>query len=174
MTTFALLGACSTPAKVNEVDAQTQRDVLGFQSNPGSARVYIFTGKLIGGLFNSNHTFPADIYVNTTQIGSINNENVMYFELKPGHYDFSWVARNNDLIVKQTVPLKSNFDLLAGQILVLRGDYDLGGTHFGLIGAMINHPSTVIVKAQQDDVLQKKVVTPQTCDPGLCVRRIFR
>jgi len=170
LITLAVLSACNTPAKVNKVDEQTQRDVFSFQSNSNAARVYIFTGKVIGSLFNSNHSFPADIYVNTTQIGSINKENVMYFELKPGNYDFSWVVRNTDLIVKQTVPLKSNFDVLPGQILVLRGDYDQGGSRFGLIGAMIMRPSSVIVTAQQEDVLKKKVVTPQTCDPSLCIK----
>jgi len=59
---------------------------------------------------------------------------------------------------------------LAVHILVLRVDYDLGFTHLGFIEAMINHPSTVIVTAQKDDVLKKKVVTPQTFDPGMCVR----
>ena len=170
MTILTLLSGCNTPAKVDKVDEQTQIDLFRFESNPSTAKVYIFTGKLIGSLFNSNHSFPADIYVNTTQIGSINKENVMYFELKPGNYDFSWVARNSDLIVKQTVPLKSNFDVLPGQILVLRGDYDQGGSHFGLIGAMINHPTSVIVIARQEDVLKKKAVIPQSCESNLCIR----
>ena len=101
----------NTPAKVDKVDEQSQIDLFRFKSNPSTAKVYIFTGKLIGRLFNSNHSFPADIYVNTTQIGSFNKENVMYFELKPGNYDLSWLARYTDLIVKQTVPLTSNFDV---------------------------------------------------------------
>jgi hypothetical protein len=167
---LALLNGCNTPAKVIKVDEQTQNDIFSFQSNPSAARIYIFTGKIKGSLFNSNHSFPADIYVNTVQIGSINKENVMYFELNPGNYDFSWIPRNTDLIVKQSVSLKSNFDVLPGQILVLRGDYDYGGSNFGLIGAMINRPTTFIVAALQEDVLKKKVVTPQTCDASLCIK----
>jgi len=66
--------------------------------------------------------------------------------------------------------LKSNFDVLPGQILVLRGDYDQGGSHFGLIGAMINHPTSVIVIARQEDVLKKKAVIPQSCESNLCIR----
>lgn len=80
------------------------------------------------------------------------------------------MARNTDLIVKQTVTLKSNFDVLPGQILFLRDDYDQGGSHLGLIGAMINHPFSVIVIAQQEDVLKKRAVNPQSCESNLCIR----
>ena len=66
MTILTLLSGCNTPAKVDKVDEQTQIDLFRFESNPSTAKVYIFTGKLIGSLFNSNQSFSADIYVNTT------------------------------------------------------------------------------------------------------------
>ena len=162
------LSGCNTPALVNKVDEDTQKNALNFQPNPQFARVYFVTGKIMGTMFNNNHSYPADIFVNTTQIGSINKDNVLYFQLKPGNYDFSWAVRNTNLIVKQTVPQKTNFDIFAGQVLVLRGDYNQGGSVFGLLGAMIAPPTSVITVADRDEASKKQVVTPQTCDPSLC------
>ena len=164
------LGGCNTPALVNKVDEDTQKNALSFQPNPDLARVYFVTGKMMGTMFNNNHSYPADIIINSTQIGSINKDNVLYFQLKPGNYDFSWAVRNTDLIVKQTVPRKTNFDVFPGQVLVLRGDYNQGGSTFGLLGAMISPPTSVITIADRDEARSKQVVSPQNCDISLCLR----
>jgi hypothetical protein len=77
----------------------------------------------------------------------MNKEDVMVFELKPGVYNFSWNVRSTDPIDKKSEPQIFEYRLGEGDIVVLRGDYDLGGAgSFGLIGSMFSPPKTEIKK----------------------------
>lgn len=89
-------------------------------------------------MFNMKHQYPSDFIVDGKTIGSKNKEDALVFEVKPGKYDFYWNVRSTDPIDKKANPQVMPIILQGGDIVVLQGDYSLGGaTMFGLIGAMV-------------------------------------
>ncbi len=166
-----LLAGCVTKAQVINADNDTIFRAKTFKTSPGSARVYFVGGKLIGNLFGMRHSYSSDIYINSVLIGSMNKDDVMVFELKPGVYNFSWNVRSTDPIDKKSEPQIFEYRLGEGDIVVLRGDYDLGGAgSFGLIGSMFSPPKTEIKKINQDEIQNRNVVLPQNCPEKVCLK----
>jgi hypothetical protein len=61
------------------------------------AKVYFLTSS-DDNFFKIKTGHSADFKVNGITIGSINDENVMYFKLKPGTYKFEWRMRSTDIL----------------------------------------------------------------------------
>ncbi len=161
--------ACTTPAVVQKADSDVENKAKSFQVDPNKSKIYFINGKMTSGLFNPIHSYPSDLAINDIVIGSMNKENVLVVDLLPGTYEFSWLPRSTDMIDKKSVPQKTKLKVDGGQVLVLQGDYSMGGAaYFGLLGSMVSPPTTSIVVANREDVKNKVVVSPQNCKPSIC------
>jgi hypothetical protein len=166
-----LMTGCTTPAVVLKSDPETARKASAFEVKPDRAKVYFVSGKIVGNIFGMSHGYPSDLYVNSQLVGSKNKEDAMVFELNPGVYNFSWNVRSTDLIDKKTEPRQFETRLGAGDVVVLRGDWDPGAAHaFGLLGAMVSPPKTEIRRAERTEIANKSFVLPQSCDVKLCLK----
>jgi hypothetical protein len=165
------LQACTTPAVVSKADASESQKAMAFEVSNDSAKVYFVNGKVVENLFNMKHQYPSDFIVDGKIVGSKNKEDVLVFQVKPGKYDFSWNVRSTDPIDKNATPQVMSIILKRGEIVVLQGDYSLGGAAmFGLIGGMVSPPKTWLLRAERNEVQGKTVVLPQTCEPNVCIK----
>lgn len=168
--TIQLFG-CATPAVVQRVDAEAEKKAKSFQVENNKSKIYFINGKMTSGFINPMHSYPSDILVNDVQIGSMNKENVMVFDVAPGSYDISWMPRSTDPIDQKATQNKLKVNAQGGQAIVLQGDYSMGGAAgFGLLGAMVSPPATSVTTANKDEVASKIVVQPQNCIPNICLK----
>ena len=169
MFILGLLGGCTTPAVVQKADPLSEYKAKIFYVDASKSKIYFVNGKATPNMFNIDHSYPSDFYVNDIAVGSMNKENAMVIDLIPGQYDFHWLPRSTDLIDKNSVPQKSRIKVEGGQVIVLRGDYSLGAAaFFGLIGSIASPPTTSITVAVKDDISSKVIVLPQNCNTTFC------
>lgn len=166
-----MLAGCTTPALVQKADAISEKKAKEFHTEPNKTKIYFVNGKMTSGFINPMHSYPSDILVNDVQIGSMNKENVMVFDVAPGSYDVSWMPRSTDPIDQKATQNKLKINALGGQVIVLQGDYSMGGAAgFGLLGAMVSPPATSVTITSKDEVASKIVVQPQNCAPNICLK----
>lgn len=163
-----ILSGCTTQAIVSKPDVDTTKRAASFEVGRDRSKVYFINGKMVGNLFNMKHKYPSDFIINGKIIGSMNKDDVMVMELRPGNYELSWNVRSTDLINKKSVPQLININIKGGEIIILQGDYSLGGASmFGLIGSMVSSPKAFLSKGDRPDIQGKNVVTPQYCVPSM-------
>jgi len=169
MFIFGLLGGCTTPAVIQKADPLAEYKAKIFDVDASKSKIYFVNGKVTPNMFNMDHSYPSDFYVNDIAIGSMNKDNAMVVDLIPGSYDFHWLPRSTDLIDKNSLPQKFKIKAEGGQVIVLRGDYSLGGAaYFGLIGSLASPPKTSITVASKEDISNKVIVLPQNCNTTFC------
>jgi hypothetical protein len=169
--TCLVLQACTTPAIVSKADDVTTQKAMAFEVSKDRAKVYFVNGKIVENMFNMKHQYPSDFLINGKTVGSKNKEDALVFEVKPGKFDFSWNVRSTDPIDKNALPQTMSINLTPGEILVLRGDYSLGGAAmFGLIGGMVSPPKTWLIKTEKSEISGKTIVLAQDCDANLCLK----
>jgi hypothetical protein len=164
------LQACTTPAVVSKADDITTMKAMSFDVKTDRAKVYFVNGKILENMFNMKHQYPSDFMIDGKVIGSKNKDDALVFEVKPGKFNFSWNVRSTDLIDKNAVPQIMALNVMPGEILVLKGDYSMGGGAFGLIGAMISSPKTWLIKTERAEIQGKNIVLPQSCDANVCLK----
>jgi hypothetical protein len=165
------LQGCTTPAVVSKADADMTQRAMAFEVEKDIAKVYFVNGKILENMFNMKHQYPSDFIVDGKTIGSKNKEDALVFKVKPGKYDFSWNVRSTDPIDKNANPQIMSVILQGGEILVLQGDYSLGGAAmFGLIGGMVSPPKTWLKRAERSEIQGKTIVMPQNCDVKVCLK----
>ena len=174
--TIAMLFGCQAPAPTQIADSAATKSALSFQVPANSARVYFVNGKNLNAMWDTQHKFPANVYVNGQEIGSFNSSDVFVMNLKPGTYDISWRPRSTDPIDGNAAMLPYKAELKKGDLVVLAGDYKVdfgGGLGFGLIGGVIATANSkslaTTVVANKQNVMNKTVVVPQSCPPTICV-----
>ena len=167
---FQLFG-CATPAVVQKADPESERKAKAFQVDSNKSKIYFVNGLMTSGFVNPTHSYPSDVILNEILIGSMNKENVMVIDVAPGSYNFSWMPRSTDPIDQKATQKKMTVNAHAGEAIVLRGDYSMGGAAgFGLLGAMVSSPVTSVTLGNRDDVASKVVVHPQSCPATICVK----
>lgn len=165
------LCACTTPAASIKADADTTKKAVQFLTSDDRAKVYFVNGKMIGNIFGLNHKYPSDLYVNSQLIGSMNKDDALVFELLPGTYQFHWSVRTTDPIEQKAVAQPQQLELKGGDMIVLLGEYDIGGAAmFGLVGALVAPPKTSISRGDRPAVNGKSFVVPQSCPASVCAR----
>jgi hypothetical protein len=170
VVSFFMVG-CSTPATVVKLDSDKEASVKYFVSKPDLGRVYFTNGKIIGTLnnifnFNPVHRNSSDVLLNTIVIGAINYEDILVFDVPPGKYKISWGVRSTDLILKQTKVSEFEFTIVAGEIKILKGDFDQGAGN--LLGTLYNPPKTTVTESDREFLKGKNFVAPQSCPSNLC------
>ena len=165
------LQACTTPAIVSKADDATTLKAMSFEVSNDRAKIYFVNGRIVENMFNMKHQYPSDFIVDGKVIGSKNKEDALVFEVKPGNFNFSWNVRSTDPIDKNAAPQVMSINLVAGEILILRGDYSLGGAAmFGLIGGMVSPPKTWLIKTDKSEIQGKTIVLAQNCDVNVCLK----
>lgn len=176
------LQAFAEPAAVQNADADLANKATELTVETGKARIYFITGKDTSGIVTDKPPFKSssDLLVNDTVIGSINRENLLVADLKPGMYEFYWQPTDTIKSNSKIVPQKMKLNIESGQILVLQGDYHdgmsktkkIGSLFFGALGALAmglsSTPTSSLVVASEEDIKNKTLVTPTNCNPSIC------
>lgn len=164
-----LLAGCATPASVQTPDTRLEEQARAFAVEPSKARIYFVNGALVGNIFGKSHQYPSDIMIDGNTVGSMNRENAMVIDVRPGIYEVSWKPRSTDPIDQRATPKGLSVKLDAGAHTILKGDYSIGAAlAFGLIGGLIAPPSTSVSLAARSDIDGKTFVVPQNCTPQIC------
>jgi hypothetical protein len=164
------ISGCAIKANVVKHDEQSSSNAKNFTVHEKLAQVYFLTTSK-DNFFKMKQGYSADLKVNGTVIGSINDDNVMYFKLEPGSYKFEWVMRSSDLIESRATSVELPYRVAGGDVLILRGKYNSGGAGgFGLIGALLSPPKYEIEISNDRDLIKElEVAAPQSCPPIICV-----
>jgi len=162
-----------TPAVVKNADPAFAEKALSLQPVRDRSRVYFLAGhylpvSTVWGPVDGQ--YPMDVYVNSTQVGSLNADNVLVFDLPSGTYEVSWMIRSEDIIDKKAQRVSKSLRMSNGDVFVLQADYDHGpSATFGLIGAAISPPKTYVSESRKS-LKGKTVVLPQSCPETLCLK----
>src|SRR5215468_8906748 len=98
-----LVSACGPPPKAVspvQADPDLSHAARTLQAPPPDrARVIIVSGTRIqytgtGASYVVRHYMPAEILVNGTKIGTLNGQEAMVFDVRPGQYTFQWADYN--------------------------------------------------------------------------------
>jgi hypothetical protein len=172
LSLLLLVAICGCTIKANVVkhDEQSTATAKNFTADEKLAKVYFLTTSK-DNLFKMKQGFSADLKVNGTIIGSINDDNVMYFKLQPGTYKFEWVMRSSDFIEARATSVELPYRVAGGDVVILRGKYNAGGAGgFGLIGALISPPKYELeISSERDLIKELDIAAPQSCPPTICV-----
>ncbi len=164
------ISGCAIKANVVKHDEQSSVTAKNFTADEKLAKVYFLTTSKDNWL-SMKTGYSADLKINDTLIGSINDDNVMYFNLAPGAYRFEWFMRSSDLIESRSTSVELPYRVAAGDVIILRGKYNAGGSAgFGLIGALISPPKYEMEISKDRDLIKELVVAaPQSCPANICI-----
>ena len=165
-----LLVGCAIKADVVKHDEKITTKAKNFEADDKLAKVYFLTTSK-DNLFKFKSGFSADLKVNGSIIGSINDDNVMYFKLNPGTYKFEWVMRSSDLFETRATSVEFPYRVAGGDVVILRGKHNAGGAAFGgLIGALLIPPKYEIEISNDRELIKElNVAAPQNCPSNICV-----
>jgi hypothetical protein len=160
---------CAIKADVVKHDDQSTEKAKNFIQDEKLAKVYFLTSTN-DNFFKIKTGHSADFKVNGITIGSINDENVMYFKLMPGTYKFEWRMRSTDIFEARATSVEFPYRVAEGDVIILRGKYNAGGaSSFGLIGALMSPPKYEIEVSGDRNVIKDLVVAaPQSCPQNIC------
>jgi hypothetical protein len=161
---------CAIKADVVKHDDQSTEKAKNFIQDEKLAKIYFLTSSN-DNFFKIKTGHSADFKVNGITIGSINDENVMYFKLVPGTYKFEWRMRSTDIFESRATSVEFPYRVAEGDVIILRGKYNAGGaSSFGLIGALMSPPKYEIEVSGDRNVIKDLVVAaPQSCPQNICV-----
>jgi hypothetical protein len=161
---------CAIKANVVKHDEQSSSKAKNFTPDEMLAKVYFLTTTK-DNIFKFKQGYSADLKINDTVIGSINDDNVMYFKLRPGSYKFQWLIRSSDIIESRGASVDFPYRVAAGDVVILRGKYNPGGAAgFGLIGALVSPPKYEMeISTDRDLIRELEVAAPQSCPSNICV-----
>jgi hypothetical protein len=162
-----LLAGCATPASVQAPDTRLEAQARAFTVEPDRARIYFVNGTL--SIFGQSHKYPSDVIIDGSTVGSMNQENALVIDVRPGTYEVSWKPRSTDPIDQGAAQKSLTVKLDAGAHTILKGDYSVGAAlAFGLIGGLIAPPTASVSLATRSDIDGKTFVVPQNCTPQIC------
>ncbi len=166
---FALTG-CAIKADVVKHDEKVTTTAKNFTPDDKLAKIYFLTTSK-DNFFKIKSGHSADLKVNGNVIGSINDDNVMYFKVSPGTYKFEWVMRSSDLFETRATSVELPYRVASGDVVILRGKYNAGGgAGFGLIGALMVPPKYEIeISSEKDLIKELTIAAPQNCPPNICI-----
>jgi hypothetical protein len=164
------LVGCAIKADVVKHDEKITTKAKNFEADDKLAKVYFLTTSK-DNFFKFKSGFSADLKVNGSLIGSINDDNVMYFKLNPGTYKFEWVMRSSDLLETRATSVEFPYRVASGDVVILRGKHNVGGAAFGgLIGALLVPPKYEIEISNDRELIKElNIAAPQSCPSNICV-----
>jgi hypothetical protein len=164
------LSGCAIKADVVKHDDKASSTAKNFTPDDKLAKIYFLTTSK-DNFFKIKTGHSADLKVNGNVIGSINDDNVMYFKVSPGTYRFEWVMRSSDLFETRATSVELPYRVASGDVVILRGKYNAGGgAGFGLIGALMVPPKYEIeISSDKDLIKELTVAAPQNCPSTICI-----
>jgi hypothetical protein len=165
-----IVTGCAIKADVVRHDEKVTNTAKNFTADDKLAKIYFLTTSK-DNFFKMKQGFSADLKVNGVVIGSINDDNVMYFKLQPGTYKFEWVMRSSDLFETRSTSVEFPYRVAGSDVVILRGKYNAGGAQFGgLIGALISPPKYEIEVSNDRELIKElNIAAPQSCPSNICV-----
>lgn len=159
---------CQTRGASVLADAAYSESATTLQRPPNDrARVYIFTGLIQAGYpirYTTRHSASADIFVDGVKIGTVNPNEVMVFDVKPGKFTMWWQYHNREKLLIGDWRRQDRM-LNGGQVLFLTADMEDDGTGLNTL------PGTQYVEqGRLNPKLNFKVTTPTNCPLTLCVQ----
>jgi hypothetical protein len=172
LTVFLLITitGCAIKADVVKHDEKVSTTARNFTPDDKLAKIYFLTTSK-DNFFKIKSGHSADLKVNGNVIGSINDDNVMYFKVAPGTYKFEWIMRSSDLFESRATSVELPYRVASGDVVILRGKYNAGGgAGFGLIGALMVPPKYEIeISGDKDLIKELTVAAPQNCPSNICI-----
>jgi hypothetical protein len=167
---LVILNGCAIKADVVRHDEKVTNTAKNFTADEKLAKVYFLTTSK-DNFFKMKQGYSADLKVNGVVVGSINDDNVMYFKVQPGTYKFEWVMRSSDVFETRATSIEFPYRVAGSDVVILRGKYNAGGAQFGgLIGALISPPKYEIEVSNDRDLIKElNVAAPQSCPSNICV-----
>jgi hypothetical protein len=167
---IALLNGCAIKADIVKHDDKVSTTAKNFTPDDNLAKIYFLTTSK-DNFFKIKSGHSADLKVNGNVIGSINDDNVMYFKVLPGTYRFEWVMRSSDIFETRATSVELPYRVASGDVVILRGKYNAGGAQFGgLIGALLVPPKYEIeVSSDRELIKELNVAAPQNCPSNICI-----
>ncbi len=168
-----VLVGCAIKADVVKHDEKASSNAKNFITDEKLAKIYFLTTSK-DNFFKIKTGHSADLKINGTVIGSINDDNVMYFKLMPGTYKFEWVMRSSDIFETRATSVEFPYRVAAGDVVILRGKYNAGGgAAFGLLGALMSPPKYELeVSNDRDMIKELNIAAPQNCPSNLCITAV--
>lgn len=142
----------------------SEENARNFSVSSEVGRVYYSIGKVTGGMYEVNLSKVSNLYVNSVIVGTVNQDETLVFDLKPGNYSVGYSMAPEP-------PAKFlDIRVLGGDIIALRGDLKMGATGFGLIGAAANPGGPELIRVDRNALRQPmNPVAPQSCPNTLCI-----
>lgn len=163
------LSGCAIKADVVKHDDKITSKAKNFESDTNLAKIYFLTTSK-DNLFKMKTGHSADLKINGSVIGSINDDNVMYFKLMPGAYKFEWVMRSSDIFESRATSVEFPYRVTGGDVVILKGKYNASGAAFGLLGALMSPPKYEIeISNDREMIKELNVAAPQSCPPNICI-----
>lgn len=161
---------CAIKADVVKHDDKVTSKAKNFEADDKLAKIYFLTTSK-DNLFKMKAGHSADLKVNGSVIGSINDDNVMYFKLMPGTYKFEWVMRSSDIFESRATSVEFPYRVAGGDVVILKGKYNAGGAAaFGLLGALMSPPKYEMeISNDREMIKELNVAAPQNCPPNICI-----
>ncbi len=165
-----LVFGCAIKADVVKHDDKVTSKAKNFEADDKLAKIYFLTTSK-DNLFKMKAGHSADLKVNGSVIGSINDDNVMYFKLMPGTYKFEWVMRSSDIFESRATSVEFPYRVAGGDVVILKGKYNAGGAAaFGLLGALMSPPKYEMeISNDREMIKELNVAAPQSCPPNICI-----
>jgi hypothetical protein len=167
---FFAISGCAIKADIVKHDDKVSMNAKNFTPDEKLAKIYFLTTSK-DNFFKIKSGHSADLKVNGNVIGSINDDNVMYFKVAPGTYKFEWIMRSSDLFETRATSVELPYRVASGDVVILRGKYNAGGgAGFGLIGALMVPPKYEIeISGDKDLIKELTVAAPQNCPLNICI-----
>jgi hypothetical protein len=168
LTTILFLTGCATQVPTTPHSQTNTNDFKKFNAPIDAARLYFLNGVTTGPvIITLRHGFSSMLLANGQEIGKVNKSDVLAVDIKPGNYEFSWRPIDDP----NTTQSKSlSMSVSKGDILILRSNYNVGGTGFGLIGSLIAPPSYELISTRdQNGVADLNFIKETDCPKSICL-----
>lgn len=146
-----------------DITIQANQNAANFVVSQGNAKVYLVGGKMGYGSFMDPTIPGAELVINNVSIVKFGKDEVGVVDVRPGNYNFTWKDINNEgkaeILSKQ---------LSAGEILILRADFKMGGASLFLGPLAASASNRISEVSDRSSIKNKKLVIATNCPEVIC------
>ena len=165
-----VLGGCAERMITEGYGPSRVSELLQFKAPQSAARIYFMNGTLTGYTMHIRHGYPSSLWLSGNLVGSVNKQDVLVADALPGTYDIYWTSGPDAIGPDAIKATKQTVSIMAGEYYVIRANFNVGGTGFGLLGALANPPSTeILFNKDTTDIGSLKLVKPISCPATICI-----
>ena len=166
-----VLGGCAERMITEGYEPSRVSELLQFKAPQSAGRIYFLNGILTGYTMNIRHGYPSSLWLSGNLIGSVNKQDVLVADVPAGTYEVYWTSGPNATGPDAIKATKQTVSIMTGEYYVIRANFNVGGTGFGLIGALVNPPSTeILINKDTSDINSLNLVKPISCPATICIK----